>query len=118
VDPAFNLTSVQAGEDALGLFVNEHPDARAEAMITGLKARSASSVFVDWLENLGGHPSEDAVLAAITTIVAWGPMMRKRISRLSAENLPGFIRLIGCLIGASVPADQHAEESFCGLPMR
>ena len=42
------------------------------------------------------------VLAAIAATLAWGPLMRKRISRLTAESLPWWMRLFGTLIGASV----------------
>jgi hypothetical protein len=42
------------------------PDPRAQAMLDGLRARGTRSVFVRYLERLGGHPSADAVLAAIT----------------------------------------------------
>ncbi len=111
----FDLASVAVEAGARSLLVTDRPDAKAEAMIAGLKARRGSSVFVRWLESLGGHPTSDAVLAALTTTVAWGPMMRKRISRLSAENLPWFVRLLGSLIGASVPADQHKEDGLCGM---
>ena len=45
-------------------------------------------MFLRWLDALAGAPSRDAVLAAIATTLAWGPLMRKRISRLTAETLP------------------------------
>jgi hypothetical protein len=41
--------------------------------------------------------------------------MRKRISRLTAESLPWWMQLFGTLIGASVPAEQHGADSFCGV---
>ena len=68
------------------LFVSGTRDARAEAMLAGLKARGANSVFVRYLESLHGHPTADAVLAAITATLAWGPLMRKRISRLDGRE--------------------------------
>jgi hypothetical protein len=55
------------------------------------------------------------VLAALTTTLAWKPLMRKRVSRLTAESLPWWVRLFGTLIGASVPALRHREDSFCGV---
>ncbi len=61
-------------------------------------------MFVRYLQSLGGHPTADAVLAAIAATLAWGPLMRKRISRLTAESLPWWMRLFGTLIGASVDA--------------
>ena len=59
-------------------------------MLAGLEARGAKSVFVRYLRSLNGYPTADAVLAAITTTLAWGPLMRKRISRTTAECLPGW----------------------------
>ncbi len=84
-------------------------------MLRGLKARGARSAFVSYLQILPGHLTEDAVLAAVTATLAWGPLMRKRVSRITAESLPWWMRLFGALIGASVPADQHQADSFCGI---
>ena len=72
-------------------------------------------MLVRFLRSLDGHPTADAVLAAITTTLAWGPLMRKRISRVSAENLPWWMRLFATLIGASVDALRHEPERFCGI---
>ena len=52
---------------------------------------------------MGGRLSRDAILAAIATTIAWGPLMRKRISRLTAETLPWYLRLYGVMVGASIP---------------
>jgi hypothetical protein len=82
-----------------------------------LRARGAKSVFVRYVQSLGGHPSADAVLAAISGTLAWGPLMRKRISRITADCLPWWLQLFGTMIGASVPASQHAPDAFCGLPI-
>jgi succinyl-CoA synthetase alpha subunit len=98
------------------LFVAEQPDPKAVAMLAGLKTRGARSVFVRYLQSLGGHPTAEAVLAAIAATLAWDPLMRKRISRQTAENLPWWLRLFGTLIGASVDARQHGAGSFCGIP--
>jgi len=97
------------------LFVSSSRDAKAEAMLAGLKARRVQSVFVRYLESLDGQPTADGVLAAIATTLAWEPLMRKRISRLTAESLPWWIRLFGALIGASVPAERHEANRFCGV---
>ena len=93
----------------------QHARRRRRCDARGLKARGAHSVFVRYLESLDGHPSADAVLAAITTTLAWGPLMRKRVSRLTAENLPWWMRLFGTLIGASVSAERHQADRFCGM---
>ncbi|MGF6851478.1 CoA-binding protein [Paraburkholderia sp. CI3] len=90
-------------------------DPRAEAMLAGLGARGAQSTFVRWLLSHAGHPTAEAVLAAITTTLAWGPLKRKRISRLTAECLPWWTKLFGTLIGASTDASCHGPDGFCGL---
>ena len=41
--------------------------------------------------------------------------MRKRISRLTAETLPWYLRLYGVMIGASIPAKHHQHGSLCGI---
>ena len=98
------------------LFVGERSDPKAAAMLAGLDARGAKSVFVNYVRGLGGEPTADAVLAAMTATLAWGPLMRKRISRQTAESLPWWMRLFGTMIGASVDASRHADGSFCGVP--
>jgi hypothetical protein len=44
-----------------------------------------------------------------------GPLMRKRISRLTAETLPWYLRLYGVMIGASIPGKHHRSGSLCGI---
>jgi hypothetical protein len=61
------------------------------------------------------RPSRDAILAPISTTIAWGPLMRKRISRVTAETLPWYLRLYGVMIGASIPAKHHQHGSLCGI---
>ena len=42
--------------------------------------------------------------------------MRKRISRLTAETLPWYLRLYGVMIGASIPGKHHQHGSLWGIP--
>jgi hypothetical protein len=42
--------------------------------------------------------------------------MRKRISRLTAETLPWYLRLYGVMIGATIPGAHHQRGSLCGIP--
>jgi succinyl-CoA synthetase alpha subunit len=114
-DEAFDTSAIRP--DEAGLFTGKTADPLARAMLSGLEARGAKSVFIRYLRSLPGHPSADAVLAAISATLAWGPLMRRRISRLTAESLPWWMRLFGALIGASVPAQKHAADRFCGLEM-
>ncbi len=112
-DDAFDVASVDT--DGCKSLVQDTPDERARALLGGLETRGARSVFVRWLSTLPGHPSADAVLAAITTTLAWGPLTTKRISRLTAESLPWWIRLFGTMIGASTDASRHEPGRFCGF---
>lgn len=114
-DESFDLNRIQAEPGLRALVLADSRDDMAEAMLAALDSRGAKSVIVRYLRSLDGNATRDAVLAAVTTTLAWGPLMRKRLSRLSVENLPWWIILIAALIGASVPADRHGPGSFCGL---
>jgi succinyl-CoA synthetase alpha subunit len=116
LDASFDLDRVGSESATRALLVATEADPKAEQMLAGLHAREAQSVFLRYLESLGGYPTAHAVLAAATLTVAWGPLMRKRVSRLTVENLPWWIRLFGTLIGASVPAERHEPDRFCGIP--
>ncbi|MGH8123846.1 MAG: hypothetical protein ACREPT_13875, partial [Rudaea sp.] len=108
-DENFALDSIAPTPAQRALLLDDHADPKARQLLAGVDARAAKSVFVRFLRGLGGHPTADAVLAAITTTLAWGPLLRKRISRTSAENLPWWIRLFGTAIGASIDAARHEE---------
>ena len=44
--------------------------------------------------------------------------MRKRISLLTVETLPWWLRLFGALIGASADAGLHQEDTSAASPTR
>lgn len=110
---SFDVGSVDAGSQP-GLTAAT-PDARAEALLAGVDARGGHSVFLRWLRSLPGHPTEAAALAAISATLAWGPLSRKRISRLTAESFPWWLQLFGTLIGASAESSRHENGRFCGI---
>jgi succinyl-CoA synthetase alpha subunit len=112
----FDIASVD--RDGAPAFTSDQPDARAEALLAGVAAREGRSVFLRWLRSLPGHPTEAGVLAAISATLAWGPLMRKRISRLTAESFPWWLQLFGTLIGASADAARHEAGRFAGLDER
>jgi succinyl-CoA synthetase alpha subunit len=114
-DASFSVDRAPAVAPDRALFVSEVRDPLAAAMLEALRRRGLHSAFIHYIEGLGGHPTRHAVLAAITTTLAWGPLMRKRLSRLSAENLPAWMILMSTLIGVSVDADRHERTRFCGL---
>jgi hypothetical protein len=115
-DETFDLNRVTDDGELSALACGDAPDAYAGALLAALRARGAQSAFLRYVCSLGSHPTADGVLAAVTTTLAWGPLMRKRISRLTAESLPWWIQLFGVLLGASVPEEQHKADSFCGIP--
>ena len=108
----------KAGSDTTALaaeLTGDKPDPLAQAMLDGLKARGAHSAFIAYLRSVGGNPTRDAVLAAISCTLAWGPLVRKRISLLTVGCLPTWIQMFGAIIGASVDASRHEAGRFCGL---
>jgi succinyl-CoA synthetase alpha subunit len=114
-DTAFKLPPLKPSPEQLATLLGKKADAKAKVMLDGLKARGAKSVFVDFLKSLGGHPTADAVLAAITTTLCWEALMRKKISRLTAHNLPWYARLFAVIIGAAVDSSHHKADSFCSV---
>ena len=117
-DEGFDLRPIKVDEKTRALFsatAAEADDPRPEAMLKAVRDRGGKSLFLKFLETLGARPSRDAILAAIATTIAWGPLMRKRISRLTAETLPWYLRLYGVMIGASIPAKYHQPGSLCGI---
>lgn len=97
-------------------FLASTHDPRAQAMLRAVAERGAKSVFVRYLRELKGPISADAVLAAITTTLAWGPLQRKRISRRTAVSMPWYLLLYSAMIGASVDGVRHEADRFCGVP--
>lgn len=114
-DESFDLAGIDVDDETRALFVvaDGGRDGRAEAMLAA--AGGSRSVFLAFLAALDAPVHQDAVLAAIATTIAWGPLIRKRISRLSAATLPWYLRLYGVLLGATVPASGHGGDSLCGI---
>ncbi|HUI95475.1 MAG TPA: CoA-binding protein [Xanthobacteraceae bacterium] len=117
-DEGFDLGAIKVDEGTRALFLagaGDADDPRPEAMMKAARVRGGRSIFLRFLQSLGGRPSRDAILAAIATTIAWGPLMRKRISRLTAETLPWYLRLYGVMIGASIPGRHHRHGSLWGI---
>jgi len=114
-DENLDLSTVTTDAAARKLLFSTEPDALASAMIAAASARGVRSAPLAWLLAQGGYPNADAILAALTTTLAWGPLQRKRVSRTTVENLPWWMRIIGTLIGATADADAHCQDSLCGI---
>lgn len=118
-DEAFDFSGIHVDDDTRKLFLAtdaEANDPRPEAMLAAIEARGGRSVFLKFLGSLEGRLSRDVILAAISTTIAWGPLMRKRISRLTAETLPWYLRLYGVMVGATIPGEHHQHGSLYGIP--
>jgi succinyl-CoA synthetase alpha subunit len=118
-DEAFDFSAVKIDAATRDLFLAtpaEADDPRPEAMLRAVRERGGKSLFLKFLQSLGGRPSRDAILASIATTLAWAPLMRKRISRITAETLPWYLRLYGVMIGASIPGQYHQHGSLRGIP--
>jgi succinyl-CoA synthetase alpha subunit len=118
-DEDFDLSGIRVDDATRALFLatpEEASDPRPEAMLQAVRDRGGKSVFLSFLRSLGGRLSRDGILAAIATTIVWGPLTRKRISRLTAETLPAYLRLYGVMIGASIPAVHHQHGSLWGIP--
>lgn len=114
----FDPSAIRIDAETRALFMareDELDDARARAMLEAVRERGVKSVFLDFLLGLGGTLSRDAILAAISMTIAWGPLVRKRISRLTAETLPWYLRLYGVMVGSTIPGQHHRSGSLWGI---
>lgn len=116
-DQSFSLETIKPDAATRALFLAEEgdDDPRVQPMLDAIAQRGGYSVFLAFLEKLGGRPSRHAVLAAIAMTIAWGPLKRKRISRLTAETLPWYLKLYGVMIGASIPGEHHQPGTLRGV---
>jgi hypothetical protein len=92
---------------------------RPEELVVGTASRNGKAKVL----TMGVSPDQifvrkrrDAVLAALCATMAWGPLMRKKISRETARGLPWYVGLWGTLIGASVPARRTALAAWITDP--
>ena len=114
-DEQAKVTPATATTEQLATLLGKAPDAQAEAMFKAFDKRGGKSVFVRYLRSLKGHPTADAVIAALTTTIAWEPLIRKRISRLTVRNLPWYTNLFSTIIGAAAEGKHHQPGKFCGI---
>lgn len=115
----FDLSKIEMDDATLALFradASEADDPRPQAMLDAISARGANSVFLRFLTERVERLSRDAILAAIATTIAWGPLMRKRITRLTAETLPWYLRLYGVMVGAAIPGEYHKPGMLYDIP--
>ncbi len=114
-DEEAGIAPAQASAEQLATLTGSAPDPLAEAMFKAFDKRQGKSAFVRYLRTLDGHPTADAVIAALTTTIAWEPLIRKRISRLTVRNMPWYAHLYAVIIGAATEGKNHQPGKFCGV---
>jgi hypothetical protein len=117
-DEAFDFGDIRLDAEQRRLFAEAGDDLGGPApaaVLSAIGTRGGTSLFVRFLQAHDITLSRDALLAGIAATIAWGPLMRKRISRLTAETLPWYLRLFGVMIGASIPAALHRRDGLCGV---
>ena len=118
-DDGFDTKGMAIDEASRAPFLatpEEADDPRPEAMLSAVAARGGKSVFLEFLGSLDAPLNRDAILAAIALTISWGPLMRKRITQLTARTLPWYLRLYGVMVGATIPGEKHQPGSLCGIP--
>jgi hypothetical protein len=114
-DEQAKITPATASQEQLATLLGKSPDTQAEAMLKAFDQRKCKSAFVSYLRSLNGHPTADAVAAALTTTIAWEPLIRKRISKLTVRNMPWYAHLFSAIIGAAAEGKHHQPGKFCGV---
>jgi succinyl-CoA synthetase alpha subunit/citrate synthase len=88
-------------------------------MLAAIKARSADSVFINFIEALsertGKAIGDQAVLAAISIHLCWNALMNKRLAAMTVTNFPWHMKIFAALVGASVAGSDQDETSFRGI---
>jgi succinyl-CoA synthetase alpha subunit len=104
------------------ILLSEEPSERGSGMLAAVRARSAKSVFVSFLEALAERTGKSVrgqvVLAAIACHLAWIPLMSKRLSVTTLLNLPWHLRIFSCLVGSAVSGERQQSTTFCGVDNR
>jgi succinyl-CoA synthetase alpha subunit len=84
-------------------------------MVEAVEVRGAAPLPLEILRRLDRDDDEELVLAALAVTLAWPALHARRISRVTARNLPWFLRLYGTLLGVSVPASAHGPGRLMGV---
>lgn len=113
--PSLKVQAIEA--EKLSSLLSTHPVPLAEALIESIGQRGVSIVALRML-SAAGHPTTEAVIAAIAVSIAWESLTHRRISRVSVCNLPWWFQLIGVAIGAGADASKHESHGFCGVSNR
>ncbi|GMR04395.1 MAG: hypothetical protein BMS9Abin23_0292 [Thermodesulfobacteriota bacterium] len=115
---AFDFKKITGGlqENDRALLKADDGDGLAALMLKRLDGLEKKSVFIEFVKDAaGGRPSSDALVSAIWTTLGWGPLMDKKISKVTIAALPWYSRIFSTIVGCSVPAQRQGADSFSGV---
>ncbi|WP_085441418.1 CoA-binding protein [Magnetofaba australis] len=119
-DADFDVSGpVNAAATSVDLLLTD-ADAQADAMLDAMAKRGVKSAFINFLnalaEKTGKRPTVAAVIAATALHVSWKYLMRKRVSRVTAMNIPWHLHVFATLVGSAVePEAQPDANTFRGV---
>ena len=106
-------------QNQLALLVSDREDELATIMLAGMAARQADSVFIRFLQLVASETGQfviaDAVVAAICCHLAWKPLLHKRLSVTTLNNMPWHFRIFSAALGASARVERHSKTTFGGV---
>lgn len=106
-------------QNRLECLVTSEEDNLATMMLTGVDSRKADSVFIKFLRLLASETGQfilaDAMIAAICCHLAWKPLLHKRLSVTTLNNMPWHLRIFSAALGASVRQSRQTKTSFGGV---
>lgn len=73
---------------------------RALRLVKDARSLTSDHAFFDLIERTVSSYSADAVMAAIVATISWMPLVRKRISRLTAESMGWHVKAYAVMIAA------------------
>ena len=77
------------------------PDQDAQHLLQAVEARGIQSAHLALLQSAGGHPTTEAVIAALCMDLGLDSLLRKRLSRVSLANFPWMLTILGVSIRAA-----------------
>jgi succinyl-CoA synthetase alpha subunit len=109
------------GHESIGVLVSsEKASKRSRTLLAAIEERGGKSVFIEFIKavakkRVGGIP-DHSLLAAVTTHLAWKPLLHKRISINTVLQMPWHFRVFSTTVGAATSAEHQPDRKvFCGV---
>ncbi|MBE9527858.1 MAG: CoA-binding protein [Proteobacteria bacterium] len=114
----FDYAELLKGADpaALGKLKATSGDDIAVTILKKIDSLYHKSVFIEFVkEASGGTPSTGALLGAVWMTLGWAPLVNRVISKTTITTLPWHSLIFSTMVGCSVSAEKHTNDSFCGV---